>query len=37
MARIVETLTPMLISVNVRYKTHAGIKLTGLPEGDHWA
>ena len=37
MARIVETLTPMLISVNVRYKTHAGIKLTGLPEDDHWA
>jgi 8-hydroxy-5-deazaflavin:NADPH oxidoreductase len=37
MARIVETLTPMLISVNVRYKTHAGIKLTGLPDDDHWA
>ena len=37
MARIVETLTPMLISVNVRYKTHAGIKLTGLPEDDHWS
>jgi NADPH-dependent F420 reductase len=37
MARIVEQLTPLLISVNVRYKTHAGIKLTGLPEGDHWA
>jgi len=37
MARIVEQLTPMLISVNVRYKTHAGIRLTGLPEGDHWA
>jgi 8-hydroxy-5-deazaflavin:NADPH oxidoreductase len=36
MARIVEQLTPMLISVNVRYKTHAGIRLTGLPEGDHW-
>jgi 8-hydroxy-5-deazaflavin:NADPH oxidoreductase len=36
MARIVEQLTPLLISVNVRYKTHAGIKLTGLPEGDHW-
>ncbi len=35
-ARIVEQLTPLLISVNVRYKTHAGIKLTGLPEGDHW-
>jgi 8-hydroxy-5-deazaflavin:NADPH oxidoreductase len=37
MARIVETLTPMLISVNARYKTHAGIKLTGLPDDDHWA
>lgn len=35
-ARIVEQLTPLLISVNVRYRTHAGIKLTGLPEGDHW-
>jgi 8-hydroxy-5-deazaflavin:NADPH oxidoreductase len=37
MARIVEQLTPMLISVNTRYKTHAGIRLTGLPEVDHWA
>jgi NADPH-dependent F420 reductase len=37
MARIVEQLTPMLISVNTRYKTHAGIRLTGLPGGDHWA
>jgi NADPH-dependent F420 reductase len=37
MARIVEQLTPMLISVNTRYKTHAGIRLTGLPEDDHWA
>jgi len=37
MARIVEQLTPMLISVNSRYKTHAGVRLTGLPEGDHWA
>lgn len=36
-ARIVEQLTPLLISVNVRYKTHAGIKLTALPGGDHWA
>jgi len=36
MARIVEQLTPMLISVNTRYKTHAGIQLTGLPETDHW-
>ena len=37
MARIVEQLTPMLISVNSRYKAHAGIRLTGLPDRDHWA
>ena len=37
MARIVEQLTPMLISVNSRYKVHAGIRLTGLPDSDHWA
>jgi 8-hydroxy-5-deazaflavin:NADPH oxidoreductase len=37
MARIVEQLTPLLISVNTRYKAHAGIRLTGLPEADHWA
>ncbi len=37
MARIVEQLTPLLISVNGRYKTHAGIRITGLPDGDHWA
>ena len=37
MARIVEQLTPMLISVNSRYKAHAGIRLTGLPADDHWA
>lgn len=37
MARIVEQLTPMLISVNIRYKAHAGIRLSGLPDGDHWA
>ena len=37
MARIVEQLTPMLISVNTRYKVHAGILLTGLPDTDHWA
>ncbi|HWP32720.1 MAG TPA: NADPH-dependent F420 reductase [Solirubrobacterales bacterium] len=36
-ARIVEQLTPLLISVNSRYKAHAGIRLTGLPGGDHWA
>jgi NADPH-dependent F420 reductase len=37
MARIVEQLTPMLISINARYKTHAGIRIQGLPEADHWA
>jgi hypothetical protein len=37
MARIVEQLTPMLISINSRYKTHAGIRIANLPEGDHWA
>jgi NADPH-dependent F420 reductase len=36
-ARIVEQLTPLLISINSRYKTHAGIRVTGLPDGDHWA
>lgn len=36
-ARIVEQLTPLLISINVRYKAHAGIKLTNLPDGDPWA
>ena len=29
MARIVEQLTPMLISINARYKTHAGIRIVG--------
>jgi 8-hydroxy-5-deazaflavin:NADPH oxidoreductase len=36
MARIVEQLTPLLISINSRYKAHSGLKLTGLPDG-HWA
>ena len=37
MARIVEQLTPLLISINVRYKAHAGIRITGLAAtSDHW-
>jgi 8-hydroxy-5-deazaflavin:NADPH oxidoreductase len=36
-ARIVEQLTPMLISINARYKAHAGIRITDLPTGDHWS
>jgi len=35
-ARIVEQLTPLLISINARYKVHAGLRITGLPEGDPW-
>ena len=31
MARITESLTALLISVNARHKSHAGIHLTGLP------
>lgn len=30
-SRITESLTALLIGVNARYKTHAGIRLTGLP------
>ncbi len=33
MARIVEGLTPLIISVNVRHKTRAGIRITGLDLG----
>jgi 8-hydroxy-5-deazaflavin:NADPH oxidoreductase len=32
MARTTESLTALLIAVNVRYKAHAGIRLTGLPD-----
>jgi 8-hydroxy-5-deazaflavin:NADPH oxidoreductase len=35
-ARIVEQLTPLLISINIRYKAHAGIRITGLGSGDPW-
>jgi hypothetical protein len=30
MARMLEQLTPLIISINVRHKVHAGIKITGL-------
>jgi len=30
LSRIVEQLTPLLISINIRHKTHAGIKITGV-------
>jgi len=35
-ARIAEQLTSLLIAINARYKAHAGIRITGLGEGDHW-
>jgi 8-hydroxy-5-deazaflavin:NADPH oxidoreductase len=35
MARLTEQLTALMISVNVRYKTHAGVRITGLP-ADLW-
>lgn len=35
-ARLAEQLTPLLISINVRYKAHAGLKLVDLPDGDPW-
>src|SRR5256885_7994765 len=36
MARITESLTALLISVNGRYKAHAGIRLTGLDGKELW-
>ena len=35
MARITESLTALMISINARYKTHAGVRITGLP-ADSW-
>jgi NADPH-dependent F420 reductase len=32
MARITESLTALLISLNVRHRAHAGIRITGLPD-----
>jgi NADPH-dependent F420 reductase len=34
-ARIVESLTALCIGMNARYKTHAGVRITGLP-ADLW-
>jgi NADPH-dependent F420 reductase len=35
MARIAESLTALMISINAKHKTHAGIRVTGLPD-DSW-
>jgi NADPH-dependent F420 reductase len=31
-SKLIEGLTPLLIGINSRYKTHAGIRITGLPD-----
>jgi hypothetical protein len=35
-ARIAETLTALLIAINVRYKARSGVRITDLPDGDPW-
>jgi NADPH-dependent F420 reductase len=35
MARIAESLTALMISINAKHKTHAGVRITGLPD-DTW-
>jgi NADPH-dependent F420 reductase len=35
MARVTEAMTALMISINSRYKTHAGVRITRLP-GDLW-
>lgn len=35
MARIAESLTALMISINAKHKTHAGVRITGLPD-DGW-
>jgi NADPH-dependent F420 reductase len=32
MARLTEQLTALLIGINARYKTHAGVRITGIPD-----
>ncbi len=33
MSRITERLRPLIIGINMRYKTAAGISIAGLPQG----
>lgn len=35
-SKLIEGLTPLLIGINARYKTHAGIRITGLPAEELW-
>lgn len=34
MARIVESMTALMISINAKHKCHAGVRITGLPDDD---
>jgi NADPH-dependent F420 reductase len=34
MARIAESMTALMISINAKHKTHAGVRITGLPDDD---
>ncbi len=34
LSRFTEQLTPLLISINSRYKTHAGVHIVGIADGD---
>ena len=34
-AKLIEGLTPLLIGINSRYKTHSGVRISGLPD-DLW-
>lgn len=36
-AMAIEALTPALLEINKRYKIHAALRITGLPEGDRGA
>jgi 8-hydroxy-5-deazaflavin:NADPH oxidoreductase len=36
-ARIVETMTALMISINAKYKAHAGIRIANLPDHPHEA
>lgn len=36
MARIAESMTALMISINAKHKTHAGVRITGLPD-DAWS
>jgi NADPH-dependent F420 reductase len=35
MARLTEQLTALMISINVRYRVHAGVRISGLPD-EQW-